>query len=235
MYKRSGKTLTKFDIWERKLLDFSLRNTLLNTSLRRRALQILSFDVGSLADSIQSGNEYRIAPRPRLEPPPEVPAGIVSSGLYGELDPVITRDRERLHLLHTLLPSDETWTILKNLYRAARNSIEESGANSLFLAVGMLRWYETEKSEAPRYAPILLLPVEMVYKKGHYHIRTRDDEMTLNITLMEFLRQNFDIDIKGLDPLPLGADGIDVQLIFSAFRDAVRDLERWDVEEECVL
>lgn len=231
----NGKTLTKFDIWERKLLDFSLRNALLNTSLRRRALQLLSFDILRLADSIQNGKEYRIAPRPRLDPPLEVAAGIVSSGLYGELDAVITRDMEHLHLLHTLLPSDETWTILKNTYRAARNSIEESGANSLFLALGMLRWYETEKSEAPRYAPILLMPVEMVYKKGHYHIRTRDDEMTLNITLMEFLRQNFDIDIKGLDPLPLGAGGIDVPLIFSAFRDAVGCMERWDVEDECVL
>ncbi|MDE5814213.1 MAG: DUF4011 domain-containing protein, partial [Muribaculaceae bacterium] len=62
-----GKTLTKFDIWERKLLDFSLRNTLLNLSLRRRAVQFISFDVNRVEDHLQEGMEYRIGPKPEKE------------------------------------------------------------------------------------------------------------------------------------------------------------------------
>lgn len=32
------------------------------------------------------------------------------------------------------------------------------------LALGLLRWYETSRSTKPRYAPLILLPVELVRK-----------------------------------------------------------------------
>ena len=40
--------------------------------------------------------------------------------------------------------------------------MEENGANTLYIAMGLLRWYENPKSTKARYAPILLLPVEIV-------------------------------------------------------------------------
>lgn len=230
----NGKTLTKFDIWERKLLDFSLRNTLLNLSPRRRAVQFISFDINRIEDHLQDGNEYRITPKPNVEIQFGPTSHLLRSKLYEQLHDLITNDIEH-QLLHTFLPEADTKAVLKNIYRAARNAIEESGANSLFLAIGTLRWYETEHSNTPRYAPLLLLPVEMVYKKGNYHIRTRDEEITLNITLMEFLRQNFDIHINGLNPLPLDTSGVNVPLIFAIIRDALKQQKRWDVEEECLL
>ncbi|MDE6741394.1 MAG: DUF4011 domain-containing protein, partial [Muribaculaceae bacterium] len=230
----NGKNLTKFDIWERKLLDFSLRNTLLNLSLRRRAVQFISFDINRIEDHLQDGNEYCITSKPNVEIQFGQANHLLRSKLHEELHELISNDIEH-HLLHTFLPEGETKIILKNIYRAARNAIEESGANSLFLAIGTLRWFETEQSATPRYAPLLLLPVEMVYKKGNYYIRTRDEDITLNITLMEFLRQNFDINIGGLTPLPLDTSGVDVPLIFAIIRDALKQQKRWDVEEECLL
>ncbi|MDE6548769.1 MAG: DUF4011 domain-containing protein [Muribaculaceae bacterium] len=230
----NGKNLTKFDIWERKLLDFSLRNTLLNLSLRRRAIQFISFDINRVEDHLQDGNEYRITSKPNVEIHFGAVDHLLRSKIHEELHELISNDIEH-QLLHTFLPENETKNVLKNIYRAARNAIEESGANSLFLAIGALRWYETEQSTTPRYAPLLLLPVEMVYKKGNYYIRTRDEEISLNITLMEFLRQNFDINISGLNPLPLDSSGVDVPLIFAIIRDALRGQKRWDVEEECLL
>ena len=231
----AGNTvLTKFDIWERKLLDFSLRNNLLNLSLRRRAIQFISFDINRIEDLLQDGHEYRITPRPNVEIQlPSAPT-LIKSKLHEPLHELIATDIEH-DILHTFLPEDDTKAILKNIHRAARNAIEESGANSLFLAIGTLRWYETERSATPRYAPLLLLPVEMVYKKGHYFIRTRDEEIMLNITLMEFLRQNYDISINGLTPLPLGESGVDVPKIFAIIRDALKEQKRWDVEEESLL
>lgn len=229
-----GKTLTKFDIWERKLLDFSLRNTLLNLSMRRRAVQFISFDVNRVEDHLQDGKEFRIAPKPDKEIEAEEGTGLKHSELQKHLRELISNNIEH-NLLHTFLPEGETKTVLKSIYRAARNAIEESGANSLFLAIGALRWYESERSDTPRHAPLLLLPVDMVYKKGNYYIRTRDEEITLNITLMEFLRQSFDITIDGLNPLPLDDSGVDVPKIFAAIRNALKEHKRWDVEEECML
>lgn len=229
-----GKTLTKFDIWERKLLDFSLRNSLLNLSLRRRAVQFISFDVNRIEDHLQEGKEYRIAPKPEKEMEDEEGTGLKRSELQKHMREIISNDIEH-NLLHTFLPDGETKTVLKSIYRAARNAIEESGANSLFLAIGALRWYETERTTVPRHAPLLLLPVDMVYKKGNYYIRSRDEEITLNITLMEFLRQSFDINIEGLNPLPLDDSGVDVSKIFATIREALKEHKRWEVEEECML
>jgi len=126
---------------------------------------------------------------------------------------------------------------LQHLYRSSRLSIEENGANTLYLALGLLKWFETPSSERPRYAPILLLPVEIVRKsaaKG-FVIRSREEDTMMNITLLEMLRQNFGIPVPGLDPLPLDDNGVDVKLIFSIVRNGIKNQSRWDVEEQAVL
>ena len=38
-----------------------------------------------------------------------------------------------------------------------KRQLEENGANTLYLALGFLKWFETQESELARYAPILLL------------------------------------------------------------------------------
>lgn len=230
----SQRQLTKLDIWERKLLDFSLRNAMLNLYLRRKAIQFISFNVDKIEDHLQDGEEYCIYAKPDVPFAVNDQERLLQSKQYANLQPLVTDDIEH-HVLHTYQTEGETAATLKTIYRAARTSMEETGANSLFLAIGTLRWYETDKSEQPRYAPILLLPVEMVYKKGHYYIRTRDEGVTLNITLMEFIRQNYDIDTSSLSVLPTDEHGVDVQMIFTILRSILKNQKRWNVEEECLL
>lgn len=228
------RQLSRMDIWERKLLDFSLRNSMLNLYLRQKAIQFVSFDIHLLEDMLQDGEEYLIGAKPNVEFTMPENERLMRSKLLPELRELISNDIKH-HLLHTYYTEQETAYTLKNIYRSARSAIEENGANSLYLAIGTLRWFETDQSEQPRYAPLLLLPVEMVYKKGGYYIRTREEEIALNVTLTEFLRQNFDITIPGLSPLPMDEHGVDVPLIFAAIRDALKDRKRWDVEEEALL
>ena len=220
------KELTKFDIWERKLLDFSLRNSLLNLYLRRKAIQFISFDIDRIEDHLQDGEEYCINSKPNIEIQLDNSERLIRSKLHEQLHELIRSDIEH-HMLHTYQTENETRDVLKNIYRAARNAIEETGANSLFLTIGTLRWFETPQSETPRYAPLLLLPVEMVYKKGRYYIRTRDEDISLNVTLIEFIRQNYGIHVNGLDPLPKDESGVDVPLIFAAIRAALKEQKRF--------
>lgn len=230
----SKQEVTKMDIWERKLLDFSLRNSMLNLYLRQKAIQFISFDVNLIEDHLQEGEEYAIAPKPNMDIKLTEKERLIRSKLLPELHTLVTNDIQH-HILHTYLTELETCHILKNIYRASRNALEETGANALYLTIGALRWYETDLSEKARYAPILMLPVEMVYKKGNYYIRTRDEEIALNITLIEFLRQNFGIHIPGLSPLPTDAHGVDVSKIFAIIREVLKNKKRWDVEEESIL
>lgn len=226
--------VTKFDIWERKLLDFSLRNSLLNLNLGRRAIQIISFDIDKIEDKLSDGEEFCIISKPDNFSVEDNNTKVLVSKSAENIHELINKDINR-HQLHSFLTESETKNALKNIYRGARNAIEETGANSLFLSVGTLRWLETLSSTNYRYAPLILIPVEMVYKKGNYFIRTRDEETIMNITLLEFLRQSYDIKINGIDPLPKDEHGIDVNLIFTLIRDALKDQKGWDVEEECIL
>lgn len=65
-----GIPTTKQMIWERKLLDFTLRNNLLNTRLGRKVVPFISFEIESLEDHLQNGEDYYITPSPgkKLEP-----------------------------------------------------------------------------------------------------------------------------------------------------------------------
>lgn len=234
-FNGSNKETSKFDIWERKLLDFSLRNNFLNLSLRTRAIQLISFEIGTIEDHLQDGEEYSIMPMPDVDIKLTKDELLVRSGSALPLTKLITNDIEKDKVLHTYLKDEESQQTLRNIYRASRIAIEETGSNSLYLAIGLLRWYEKKNSPKSRYAPILLLPVEILYKRGRYSIRKRDEEISLNITLMEYIRQYYGIMVKGIDPLPIDDHGVDVPLIFAQIRDAIREQNKWDIEEECVL
>ena len=139
--------------------------------------------------------------------------------------------------LRSYLTESELQNSLKFVYRTSRTAIEENGANSLFLVLGILKWYESPKSVKPRFAPILLLPVDIVRRGGSsgYIIRTRDEEIILNITLVELLKQQFSVNLSGLNPLPKDDSGVDVKKIFATIRTCIRNMKGWDVVEESML
>ena len=231
----TGIPTTKQMIWERKLLDFTLRNNLLNTRLGRKVVPFISFEIASLEDHLQNGEDYFITPSPgkKLEPN--------ADGMYDSIQQAAGYQKTvseliSNHKIASYLTEAELQNALKYVYRTARTAMEENGANSLFLALGMLKWYENSKSELPRYAPILLLPVDIVRKSGNnYVIRKRDEDIILNITLVELLKQNFRINLDGLKELPKDESGVDVKLVFSCFRKAIDELKRWNVVEESML
>jgi len=229
---------SRIDQWKSQLLDLSLRNRLLNFRETKSTIQILSAAPESVEDQLAAERELALRPRPNV---------------MGEDDPrnetTYTRmqraDALKDHLvdelengrLHTNLDESEHGRRLTDLYRSAKNAIEENGANTLFAAVGFLEWREAEHSDRIFRAPLLLVPVELKRKSvlEGFSLRRMDEETRLNVTLMEMLRQNFQKEIQGLDPLPEDHSGVDVGLIIRIFRDAVRDLPGWEVKSEVWL
>ena len=53
--------------------------------------------------------------------------------------------------LRSSLSETELTKAIKELYRASRTALEENGANTLYLVLGILRWFETSKSTKARY------------------------------------------------------------------------------------
>lgn len=215
--------------WERKLLDLGMRNTLINLRMTKTQLPILANSPDELENALADGSDFSILPRPA-----EWKAEEFSFEALNELgDSQLVRAEFENKRLRSVLTEGELAKALKGLYRSAKTSLEENGTNTLYLALGMLRWFESKRSTKARYAPIILLPVEMVRKSAahSYVIRLLDDEPQMNITLLEKLKQDFDITVSGLDPLPADEHGIDIRRVFTVLRKAVMEQPRWDVLE----
>lgn len=229
----SKATATKLTQWERKLLDLSLRNMLINMRMTKAVVPLLSSDVSILEDALADGEEFRVMPRP-AEMSIAGDGGIPVEAL-GELGPfadfvALESKHRRLHSLYT---EKDLNSCLTKMYRSAKTSMEENGASTLYLALGLLRWFESKKSAAVRYAPIVLVPIDIIRKSASqgYAMRMRDEDAQINITLLEFLKQSYDTQIHGLNPPPMDEHGLDLPKIFAIIRHAVMNLPMWDVVE----
>lgn len=233
----SDSHLSRIQIWERKLLDFSLRNTLLNFRVTKKALQLMTSNLAELEDRLSDNEDFRI-----MEAPSEWSKSVRDAKMYEienqrDLIENIAAQELKNNRIRTFLPFYELEQSLKDLYRNAKLSIEENGTNTMFLALGFLRWFESDVSEKARYAPIVLVPVDIVKSSRNkgYIIRSRQEEAQINITLIEYLRQIFGLKIPNLDPLPLDEHGTNLPLVFNTIREAIMDKKRWNIENLAFL
>ncbi len=210
----------RIERWKTRLLDLSLRNRLINFRQTGRTVRLMVPDVARLEDMLADETQFSIYPK--------------TDG-----DEEYLRQQLDAQQLYTSEAPAETQKRLLLLYRTSRSSIEETGANLLHLAVGMLKWFESESSETPRYAPLILLPVKLIRNSTgfgyRYDFSLSDEPLRPNVTLLEKLRTDFGIETDGLDDLPEDEHGLDVPLILRNFRAAIRDTSRWEVEESVFL
>ena len=135
------------------------------------------------------------------------------------------------------LEPDQLDKRLVEIFRGSRTALEEGGANTLFLAIGFLEWKESAQSTRVYKAPLLLIPVRLTREtaKTGYKVFSYDDEPRFNDTLLQLLKQDFQLDIAGLSPLPMDAAGVDVNRVLQRVQHAIADLQGWSVKAEAVL
>ena len=108
--------------------------------------------------------------------------------------------------LQALFYAPELEARLRKIRASAESSIEESGANILYLSLGYLEWYENRESDVPRLSPLFTLPVQLertdldrsagAYR---YTIQLKDDNLISNITLREKLANDFGLILPPID------------------------------------
>ena len=226
---------TKKQLWERSLLDLSMRNNLLNMRLGVRAMPLLAVSLDEIEDMLSQDKELEIMPKPEELPIPEGEAFQIIG--VGEESEKLFRSELEEGRIRTAFTASVLKKTMDGLFRSAKSSLEESGANTLFLTLGTLKWVDEKRGGQTRFAPIILLPVDIVRKsaKSGYRIRLRDDEPQINISLLELLRTEFGISITGLDPLPHDEAGVDTRLVFNTFTQKIMDQTGWEVLEAATL
>lgn len=230
----------RLDRWQRSLLDLSKRNRLLNLKTSNTALSIFCPNPGELEDKLADGAKLQ------LITPPERPGSKETTD--PELYHLRTGEEQSERFASDALARNEIVSRLDKkqlekstieLYRKAKADFEEGGSNTLFLALGMLKWTPQADSDRRYRAPLILLPVKLERPSARskpYITRHEDDEPLFNLTLLQMLRQDFQVDIPGLEgDLPEDEHGVDVNAIWDKVRRYVRDVPGFEVVEEVVL
>ena len=168
--------VTKQAQWERKLLDISMRNMLINMRMTKAVVPLLSEDISTLEDALSEGEEFQVLPRPPdMSIMREGGIPVEALGNLGPFADFIALEGKHKRL-HSLYAEKELSACLTKLYRSAKTSMEENGASTLYLALGLLKWFEEKKDTAARYAPIILVPIEINRKSANkgYALWMRD-------------------------------------------------------------
>lgn len=224
--------------WKNRLLDLSLRNRLLNFKEGNRTVLFRFLDLPALEDRLTDAERFVIAPR--LEPfGDDDPRSekVHESRLREDVHKELAREDQAKGVLHSTATPEALEKGLVELFRSARSAREETGVTTLYLGIGLLRWFESASSTEPRRAPIFMIPVELVRLEAGrgYALVKADEESRINVTLLEKLSADFGIDASGFDALPEDDSGHDVQRILVDFARLVADQPRWDLEDLCCL
>ncbi len=223
---------TKNKQWERRLLDLSLKNALLNFRPEKNALHIMAADLNAVYDGLSSGEEFLLTESAADMRTASGGGYFAGASAYSALSELLAVELKN-HRLRTFTPKSEADDVLRYLSKKAKTAEEEAGANVLFIAFGFLKWYPADGSEA-KYAPLVLCPVKIVRSRGGkgYSVVFAEEGMQINSTLLEFLLREFKIDIRGLDNI---AGGIKISEILAMVKMEILNMKRWDVLEEVYL
>jgi hypothetical protein len=120
---------------------------------------------------------------------------------------------------------------LTKIFREERTLEEEQGLSTLYLALGFLKWFDSDQSEES-FAPLLLLPVTMVRvaDADGYVLRGRDDDLTDNVSLREKLKSNFDIHLPDIPD----DEQWNPSIYYDRVAREIRRQPRWEVDRAAV-
>lgn len=224
---------TKNRQWERRLLDLSMKNTLLHFAPEKAAAHVVSFSPDETYEAVREKGELSF-----LAASPEGLA-LAEKKLFFGASAESKAQKELIALengaglLRTYSSDGALAETLSKLYRKNKEADEETGSKILYLAFGFLRWHENEGGEA-RYAPLVLQPVALKKTRSGagFALVCQDDELSVNATLLEFLKQEYDVDIRGLD----GAlQGLKISEILAMIRMEAAKMKGWKVFDDVYL
>jgi hypothetical protein len=216
----------RVQFWKNAMLDLSLRNALINYREQRGA-QLLApgNQLGQFEDVLIAGQTIA------LKPKDDLPQAFTERGIKTAEEVPDETLAELLFShgkLHTGLTSGSYESVLTRLQYRARTYRQETGANNLYVAIGMLSWtFKGQQLESP----LILVPVklERPAKSGDFRI-TLDDtgESTPNFSLLEKLRRELGLELPEIWAPNADQSGLDIDKTFADLQKALNDAGKGD-------
>jgi very-short-patch-repair endonuclease len=130
--------------------------------------------------------------------------------------------------LQTRLTSEGLQKRLLSMHYDARTLQEEQGVNILFLALGMLKWFDADNSDKERYAPLILVPV--VLERGNaaekFKLKRLADDITPNLSLEAMLKKQFGLVMPSFEDEDQPFDPTEY---FARMSEAISGHPRWEI------
>jgi very-short-patch-repair endonuclease len=225
--------IRRIQVTRRQLLDLSARNRLISTP--RSSSQGRKVEV---ADE-RSEEVFRLLVRERkaisflagVEEPEGGALADAGSPILAQPEEANgdgTPDARHVDLrLQTRLSSERLQGRLLSIHYDAQTYEQEQGVSILYLAMGFLKWYESPSSDKARYAPLLLIPVDLERQTAasRFHLKYREEDIATNLSLQAKLRGEFGIDLPEAPEM----EDLSPEAYFDAVADSLADQPRWEV------
>ncbi|QDV45800.1 ATP-dependent RecD-like DNA helicase [Stieleria neptunia] len=139
--------------------------------------------------------------------------------------------------LQTKFSQDALNDRLLKLYYEARTAEEEQGVSILYLACGFLKWRESGSSAVDRYAPLLLIPVELSRNsvRSKFRVNFRDDEIVTNLSIQARLQQDFGVRLPDLPEDIQDESPWTPTAYFDEIRKLIEGRDGWEVLDNEIL
>lgn len=235
----------------RELLDLSTRNRLLSAPVNSKSARVIQVQ-DELAPEVfrrlvRERKAFSFLPgstsgpaEPLRAPGEDSTAGQRDEDEIGLPPPDETEDEAtglaKRHVdcrLQTSLSPEGLYRRLLDLYRDALTTVEETGVNVLYLGLGQLKWFEAEQPETPRFAPLVLVPVELFRQNAsdRFHLKAREEDGEENLSLRAKLHADFGLTLPEFpDP-----EELDLERYFQAVTQAVAGEPTWQVLPNAIL
>ncbi len=141
------------------------------------------------------------------------------------------------HFLQTQLEKDPLQSHLLRMFYDARTAEEEQGVSILYLACGFLKWREAPSSEVYRYAPLLLIPVDLSRNtaRSQFRLKFRDEEIATNLSIQARLLQDFGINLPDIPEDAIDNKDWTPLAYFQDVKDQIHSQSGWEVMEHEIL
>ena len=208
----------------RALLDLGTRNRLINIPLRGktvRAIEIVERTSAEVFQLLGQARRFTFVPLADTEErgPKEVNGG--------------PRAPQADTRLQTRLSSEALQKRLLDIWYDARTLEEEQGVNILYLAFGLLHWFEDDKSDVERFAPLVLLPVRLERSSAadRFHLASRSEPASPNLSLQAKMDDEFGLKLEDFGD----EDDVDIAAYMAGVAATVARKSRWQVNPEAMV
>jgi hypothetical protein len=207
----------RLEKWRKRLLDLSMRNPLLKDSERNGCALLIEDEsvISLLEDLLWEGRWLHLTPTHARQK-------LTTQAAIDELT------RGTLRSPATASDLDQR---AKKAYRSGKSSLEETGARSLFIAIGFLE-YSADQLGQTVLAPLILVPVELekVSRSEGFKLRGASDDPVPNVALIESLKTSQGVDLGigsgRVSELDEDEKGLDIPAILERVRTAIKNLPK---------